>query len=151
MMAQLHLEDIFVGQRFRAGPVAVSVEEIKRFAREFDPQPFHLDEDAAQRTFFRGLAASGWHTASLTMRMLTGGGAPFAGGVIGAGGEIEWPRPVRPGDLLSVESEVLEVASSPSRPDRGMVKVRTVTSNQRGEAVQILTAKMIVFARAGSV
>jgi acyl dehydratase len=144
---RLHLEDVFVGQRFHAGPVTVSVEDIKRFANEFDPQPFHLNEEEAQRSLFRGLVASGWHTASLTMRMLTDGGAPFVGGAIGAGGEVEWPRPVRPGDVLSVESEVLEVAPSRSRPDRGIVVMRTITSNQRGEAVQILTAKMIVFAR----
>lgn len=146
MLARLHLEDLSIGQRFRAGPVDVTTEAIKRFAAEFDPQPFHLDEDAARDSLFEGLVASGWHTAALTMRLLTES-APFAGGVIGTGGRLEWPRPVRAGDRLDVESEILEIAPSRTRPDRGVVKLRTITSNQRGEAVQILTAKVVAFAR----
>ena len=103
MAGDLYLEDLHVGQRFAAGPVAVSAAAIQSFAAEFDPQPFHLDEAAAKTTLFKGLAASGWHTAVLTMRMLTEGGLPIATGVIGVGGEIAWPRPVRPGDELRVE------------------------------------------------
>ena len=95
--------------------------QIKAFARQFDPQPFHLDEHAAKETFFGGLAASGWHVAALTMKLLVEGGAPFAGGLIGAGSEIAWPKPTRPGDVLQVTSEVLEITPSRSRPDRGMV------------------------------
>jgi acyl dehydratase len=140
----LHLEDIAVGQRFRSATALVEAERIKRFAAEFDPQPFHLDEAAAAGTLFGGLAASGWHTAAVTMRLLVGGGLPIAGGIIGAGGEIAWPMPTRPGDILQVESEVLAVAPSRSRPDRGMVTVRSETRNQRGEVVQILTAKVVV-------
>ena len=104
MAGDLYLDDLHVGQRFAAGPVSVSTAEIKRFAAEFDPQPFHLDEVAAKATIFGGLAASGWHTMALTMRMLTSGGMPIATGVIGVGGEIAWPRPVRPGDELRVEA-----------------------------------------------
>ena len=139
-----HLEDLRVGLRFSSGTHALDEAQIKTFARQFDPQPFHLDEDQARDTLFAGLAASGWHTAAITMRLMVDGGAPLAGGIIGAGGEINWPKPTRPGDILHVESEIVEVAPSRSRPDRGMVTVRSETLNQRGEIVQVLTAKLIV-------
>jgi acyl dehydratase len=141
---RLYLDDIKIGQRFTSGTLALDAEQIKAFARQFDPQPFHLDEAAAQNSIFQGLAASGWHTAALTMRLLVGGGLPLAGGSIGAGGEIAWPRPTRPGDILQVESEVVAVTPSRSRPDRGIVTVRSETKNQRGEVVQVLTAKLMV-------
>jgi acyl dehydratase len=147
MAGDLYLDDLHVGQRFAAGPVSVSTAEIKRFAAEFDPQPFHLDEVAAKATIFGGLAASGWHTMALTMRMLTSGGMPIATGVIGVGGEIAWPRPVRPGDELRVESEVLEITPSRSKPGQAVVTMRSTTTNQNGEAVQVLTAKLFAFAR----
>jgi acyl dehydratase len=139
-----YLEDLHVGQRFASGTHAVDEAQIKAFAGQFDPQPFHLDDATAKRTMFAGLAASGWHTAAITMRLLVDGGAPIAGGVIGAGGEIAWPKPTRPGDILQVKSEILDVTPSRSRPDRGMVTVRSETFNQRGEIVQTLTAKLIV-------
>jgi len=141
---RLYLEDLSVGQRFTSGTWAVDQAQIKAFAGEFDPQPFHLDEATAKETFFGGLAASGWHTAAVTMRLLVDGGAPIAGGIIGAGGEIAWPRPTRPGDVLSVRTEVIEITPSRSRPDRGMVTVRSETVNQRGETVQTLTARLVV-------
>jgi len=141
---ELFLDDFRVGQRFRSGAHAIDESQIKAFAGMFDPQPFHLDEDAAKETLFAGLAASGWHTAAITMRLLVDGGAPIAGGIIGAGGEIAWPKPTRPGDILQVESEVLEVTPSRSRPDRGMVTMRCETFNQRGETLQVLTAKLVV-------
>jgi acyl dehydratase len=140
----LYLEDLHVGQRFASGVHAVDEAQIKAFAGQFDPQPFHLDDATAKHTMFAGLAASGWHTAAITMRLLVDGGAPIAGGVIGAGGEIAWPKPTRPGDILQVKSEILDVTPSRSRPDRGMVTVRSETFNQRGEIVQTLTAKLIV-------
>jgi acyl dehydratase len=139
-----HLEDLAVGQRFTTGSVAVGAEDIKGFAALYDRQPFHLDEEAAEGTFFGGLAASGWHTAALSMRLLTENGTPFVGGIVGAGGEISWPRPTRPGDVLTVDIEVVEVTPSRSRPDRGVVTVRNLTRNQDGEVVQILTAKLVV-------
>jgi acyl dehydratase len=139
-----YLEDLHVGQRFASGTYAVDEAQIKAFAGQFDPQPFHLDDATAKRTMFAGLAASGWHTAAITMRLLVDGGAPIAGGVIGAGGEIAWPKPTRPGDILQVKSEILDVTPSRSRPDRGMVTVRSETFNQRGEIVQTLTAKLVV-------
>ena len=112
---------------------------------EFDPQPFHLDEEAARRSVFRGLAASGWHTAAVTMRLLVESELKPAGGIVGIGfDEFRWPRPVRPGDELRVESEVLEVRPSNSRPDQGLIKVRTTTLNQKDEPVQIQVANLLV-------
>ena len=144
-MAELFLEDFAVAQTFASGRLRIEKERIKTFAAEFDPQPFHLDEDAARETIFRGLAASGWHTAALTMRLLVESEFKPAGGVVGAGfEELRWPRPVRPGDELRVESEILEVRPSKSRPDQGLIKVRTTTLNQNGEAVQIFTGNLIV-------
>jgi acyl dehydratase len=148
MAGTLFLDDLHVGQRFTAGPVSVTADEIVAFARVFDPQPFHLDPEAAKATLFQGLAASGWHTAALTMRMLTDGGIPIATGVIGVGGEIAWPKPVRPGDTLQVTSEVLAIAPSRSKPNQAIVTMRSTTTNQHGETVQVLTTKLIAFAKA---
>jgi len=140
----LTLDDVTPGQSFTSASHAIDANQIKAFAREFDPQPFHLDDDAAKDTFFGGLAASGWHVAAITMKLLVGDAAPFEGGVIGAGGEISWPKPTRPGDVLTVTSQVLEVTPSRSRPDRGMITMRSETRNQRGEVVQVLTARLVV-------
>jgi acyl dehydratase len=143
----LYLEDLAVGDRFVSGRVTVSAQDIKDFAARFDAQPFHLDEVAAANSFFGGLAASGWHTAALTMSLLVASGLPLAGGIIGAGGEIRWPSPTRPGDELHVESVVNEVTPSRSRPDRGIATVESKTLNQCGEVVQTLIARLVVFAR----
>ena len=147
LATRLHLEDLAVGQTFRGGGIVVDTDAIKRFAQEFDPQPFHLDETDARDSLFGALAASGWHTAAMTMRMLVDGELKLARGVIGAGGEISWPRPTRPGDSLRVESEILEITPSRSKPDRGMVKVRTRTLNQHDEVVQDFTATLIAWRR----
>ncbi|MBB6251873.1 MaoC family dehydratase [Nitrospirillum iridis] len=143
---KLYLDDLAAGQRHVTGSHTLTADAIKAFAAQFDPQPFHLDEDAANRSFFGGLAASGWHTAAVTMRLMVDG-LPIAGGVIGAGGEISWPAPTRPGDTLQVHCEILEVRPSRSRPDRGMITMRSETRNQRGETVQVLTTKVVVFRR----
>src|SRR6476661_3939753 len=144
-MSRRYLEDFTVGQTFASGRLRVDKKQIKDFAAEFDPQPFHLDEDAARDTIFRGLAASGWHTAALTMRLLVESEIEPAGGIIGAGfDEFRWPRPVRPGDELHIESEVLEARPSRSRSNQGLIKVRTTTLNQNDEAVQIQIANLIV-------
>jgi acyl dehydratase len=127
----LFLEDLRVGQRFSSGAYTVDSAQIKAFAAQFDPQPFHLDGEAAKPTLFGGLAASGWHTAAITMKLLVESGLPLSGGIIGSGGEISWPKPTRPGDTLSVVSEIEEVTPSRSRPDRGMIRVRSETRNQR--------------------
>lgn len=142
----LYLEDLRVGQTFVTGSVSVTTEAIKAFARRYDPQPFHLDEAAAADSLFGGLAASGWHTAALSMRLLVDG-LPFAGGLIGVGGETTWPRPTRPGDTLTVHVEVLEITLSKSRPDRGMVRTRNETRNQHGEPVQISTLGIVAWRR----
>lgn len=144
------LEDLAVGDRFSTGSLTVTADDIKEFAGRYDMQPFHLDESAAEKTFFGGLAASGWHTAALSMRLLTESGTPFPWGIIGAGGEISWPRPTRPGDTLTVEIEVVDVAPSRSRPDRGIVTVRNVTRNLSGDELQILVAKLVVPSRAAA-
>ena len=147
---RLYLDDLKVGQRFASGTHLVDASEILAFARQFDPQPFHLDEDAARNTLFGGLAASGWHTAAITMRLQVESGLPLMGGIVGAGGEFAWPNPTRPGDVLRVETEVLEIKPSRSRPDRGMVTVKSETRNQRGESVFTLTARLVVPRRAGA-
>ena len=144
----LYLDDLQVGQRFTSKTHRVDEAQIKAFASQFDPQPFHLDENAAKDSLFSGLVASGWHTAAMTMRLLVETGLPLAGGLIGAGGELSWPRPTRPGDILRVESEVQEIIPSRSRPDRGVVALRMVTRNQRDEEVQIFVAKLVVPRRA---
>jgi acyl dehydratase len=144
-MDELYLEDFEVGQRFLSRTQVMDVDEIKAFGARFDPQPFHTDEAAAQASYFHGLAASGWHTAAVTMSLLVKSGMPIAGGLIGASCEIAWPRPTRPGDVLQVESEVLAVSPSRSKPDRGMITLKSETKNQKGEVVQILTSKMLVW------
>jgi len=145
-----YLEDFAPGQIYRSGRLRVEAERIRSFAAEFDPQPFHLDEDAARRSVFAGLAASGWHTAAMTMRLLVASDFKPAGGIIGAGfDELRWPLPVRPGDELEVEAEVLEVRPSKSKPAQGFIKVRTTTRNQKGEAVQVSVGSLLVPRRPG--
>jgi acyl dehydratase len=146
----LYLDDLYVGQKFGSDSHQLDAEQIKAFAAQFDPQPFHLDDVAARSTLFGGLAASGWHTAAITMRLMVTSGAPMAGGLIGAGCEINWPIPTRPGDTLRVESEIQKIAVSRTRPDRGIVTVRNTTFNQAGQVVQVMTAKQIVFRRPAS-
>ena len=148
----LYLDELKPGLVMRSDPSGevLSAKDIKSFAHQFDPQPFHLDEVTAKKTLFGGLAASGWHTAAMTMRLLVDGGLPLAGGIIGADvEEIRWPRPVRPGDRLQVVSEVLEVRQSNSRPEQGIAKVRTTTLNQNNEPVQIMISNLIVPRRLG--
>jgi acyl dehydratase len=144
---RLYLDDLHVGQRFESAPYRMDEAEIKAFAREFDPQPFHLDDSAAQASVFRGLSASGWHTAAVAMRLLVTGGLPLADGILGLGGELAWPNPTRPGDTLHVESEILEILPSRSKPDRAVVRVKSTTLNQHGEPVHLFTAKILVFRR----
>ena len=147
---RLYLEDLEPGSRFETASVIVERDAIKRFAADFDPQPFHLDEHAAEASFFGGLVASGWHTAAITMRLLVTSGLPIAGGVIGAGGELVWPKPVYPDDELTVGVEVVTSKRSASRPERGLVTVRCETRNQKGEVVQVMTARLVVPARDGA-
>ncbi len=140
----LYLDDLAVGRKFATASTTLTLQGCKAFAAEFDPQPFHLDEAAAQRSVFGRLAASGWYTAALSMRLLVEGELSIAGGLIGLGGELSWPRPTYPGDTLRVETEVLAIRVSESKPDRGIVTVRNVTLNQHGEPVQVAVVKMLV-------
>lgn len=140
-----YLDDLSVGQKFGSGRLTLELDAIRRFAGEFDPQPFHLDDDAAQATIFRGLAASGWHTAALTMRLLVESEFRPAGGIVGAGvDDLRWPRPVRPGDELRVESEVLELRPSKSRPQQGIARLRVTTLNQDDEVLQTYVASLVM-------
>jgi acyl dehydratase len=135
-------EDFAVGQKFQSGTATVTAERIKSFGAEFDPQPFHLDDDGARDSLFAGLAASGWHTAAIAMRLLVESDLKPAGGTIGAGVEdLRWPKPVRAGDVLHIESEVVDVRASRSRPDLGIVKVRAILYN---EPVQLWTPVLMV-------
>jgi acyl dehydratase len=144
-MTERYLEDFAVGQTFGSGRLRLDQERIKAFAADFDPQPFHLDEEAARKTIFRRLTASGWHTAAVTMRLLVESEFKPVGGIIGTGfDEFRWPQPVRPGDELHVESEVLEVRPSRSRPDQGLLKMRTTTLNQHGEVVLVVIGNFLV-------
>ena len=146
----LYLDDLAPGQRFVSASHTVTEGEILEFARQFDPQPFHLDDAAARATIFGGLAGSGWHTAALTMRLLVQSGPPIAGGILGVGGELTWSAPMRPGDTLQVHSEVTDVTPSRSRPERGLATLRNETRNQRGELVQTFVAKILVHRRPAS-
>lgn len=143
---RLYLEDLRVGQRFTSGTYRMEESRIKTFAAEFDPQPFHLDETAGRASVFGGLVASGWHTAAVAMRLLVDS-IPFADGIIGVGGEIAWPMPTRPGDTLQVESEIIEIVPSRSKPNRALVTVKNTTVKQNGEAVCVFTAKLFSFKR----
>jgi acyl dehydratase len=142
----LYLEDLHIGQRFLCGSQRMEEDRIKTFAAEFDPQPFHLDEAAAQASIFRGLAASGWHTAAVAMRLLVEG-IPWANGLIGLGGELAWPKPTRPGDTLRVECEILEISPSKSKPNQAIVTIRNTAFNQHEEAVYVFTAKVLAYRR----
>jgi acyl dehydratase len=144
-----YFEDLAAGQTFGSPTLRVDAEAITRFAAEFDPQPFHLDEAAAAATMFKGLAASGWHTAALTMRLCLASDFRPAGGILGIGGELTWLKPVRPGDELRVEMEVVETRESRSRPGHGVVKVRIATLNQHGDTVQTFAPTIFVERRPG--
>ena len=147
MSDKLYLEDLYVGQTFTSGEHLLDEAQIMAYARQFDPQVFHLDAEAAKNTFFQGLAASGWHTASLSMRLVTES-ILLADGVIGGGlDELAWPQPTRPGDVLHVESQITEIIPSRSRPERAMVRVLCQTKNQRGEVLQRFQPKLVCFKR----
>lgn len=145
MRESLYFDDLSVGQKFVTAALRVTTDEIKEFARRYDPQPFHLDESAAEATMFGGLAASGWHSAALLMRLVVESGPPLAGGVIGSGiDELRWLRPVRPGDELHAELEVLEMRPSTTRPTQGRVRMRNTLIAQDGVAVMSLIANITV-------
>ena len=144
-MTEFYLEDLHVGDRFESGTYDVTETGIVDFANDFDPQPFHLDLDAAKRSVFQGLAASGWHTAAMSMKLFVTGGLRLAGGSVGLGvDELQWPRPVRPGDTLRLQTEIIEVRPSRSKPDCGIIRIRNVTSNQNGDVVQTFLASVLV-------
>jgi acyl dehydratase len=143
-MSERYFEDLKAGDRFKSGTYKVTEEGIVSFAREFDPQSFHLDSAAAQQSMFKGLIASGWHTAAITMRLFVQT-LNFTEGAIGLGvDELRWPNPVRPNDVLQVETEIVDLRESQSKPNHGIIRLRNVTSNQRGEIVQTMLASALV-------
>ena len=144
MSEVVYLEDLQPGQKFSSDKVQLTADAIKRFARDFDPQEFHLDEVAAKASLFQGLSASGWHTAAITMRLLVTSGPRLAWGFVGLGSEVSWPRPARVGDVLELRGEILDVRPSRSKPDRGIISVHCETLNQRGEVVQDMVARVLV-------
>ena len=141
----LHFDDLQIGQRFISKNYTVDAEQIKSFASQFDPQPFHLDDAAAEESFFGGLVASGWHTAAISMRLLVETvGQRLIGGLIGKNAELSWPRPTRPGDTLQVECEILDILPSQSKPEWGTVSIRNHTFNQHHQIVQIFCAQILI-------
>jgi acyl dehydratase len=144
-MNELYLEDLHVGDRFGSDSFFVTKENIIAFARDYDPQPFHLDTEAAKVSVFQELVASGWHTAAMSMKLFVTGEFRLVGGSVGLGvDELRWPRPVKPGDILRLETEILDVRPSKSKPDRGIIRIRNVTTNQHGEVVQAFAASVLV-------
>jgi acyl dehydratase len=151
-MREYWLEDLTIGDRFRSGTFLVSKNAMVDFAREFDPQPFHLDQGAAEKSVFAGLAASGWYTGAVTMWLFVTGELKLAGGTVGLGvDELRWPVPVRAGDVLRSEIEVLDKRASRSKPGRGIIRIRNVTTNQDDKAVQTYVASILVRKRSESV
>jgi len=144
-MSEFYLEDLHVGDRFESDTFPVTEDDIIAFAQAFDPQPFHLDAEAAKQSVFRGLVASGWHTAAMSMKLFVTGGLRLAGGSVGLGvDELRWPGPVRPGDTLRLQTEIMEIRPSRSKLDRGIIRVRNTTTNQNGEVVQTFFASVLV-------
>jgi acyl dehydratase len=143
----LWLDDLAEGMTFRSGTYEVTHAEVTEFASRYDPQLFHLDEGQARGTFFDGLAASGWHTAAVTMRLLVTSGAPIATGIIGSDMSVKWPSPTRPGDILHLDITVDTITASRSRPDRGSVVISYETINQHGEVRQQATGRLIAWRR----
>jgi acyl dehydratase len=148
MAEPIYLENLDVGDVFLSDNYTLDAEQIIRFATEFDPQPFHLDHSAARDTFFQGLAASGWQTAGITMRLLVAS-LPLARGIIGAGVEMDWPQATRPGDVLRVTTKIISITPSRSKSDRGIVVVECITSNQREEVLQRMVSKLVCFKKSG--
>ena len=150
-MNQRFLEDLKKGDRFKSDTYKVTEEQIISFAREFDPQPFHLDAAVARQTMFESLIASGWHTAAITMRLFVQT-LNFAEGAIGLGvDELRWPAAVKADDVLQVETEIVDLRLSRSKPSHGIVRLRNVTTNQRGEIVQTMTASALVLRRSNGI
>jgi len=149
-MKEHYFDDLKIGELFRSEPLNVTEKQVIEFAHKFDPQMFHLNRKAAERTLFKGLIASGWHTAAMTMRLFVQT-LNFAEGAIGLGvDELRWPIAVRPGDVLTVETEILDLRPSRSKPDYGIIRLRNVTTNQHGEIVQTMLASAMVPRREGA-
>lgn len=149
-MEKLYLDDFKIGQTFISKSHTMDKEQIIAFAKQFDPQYFHLDDEAAKSSIFKGLAASGWHTGSITMKLLVEGGLPIATGLIGAGVELNWTHPTRAGDTLTVYSEIIDIIPSRSKPNQAILVVKIETKNQNNEIVQSMKSKIVSFKKAAN-
>jgi acyl dehydratase len=150
-MNRLYFEDLAVGEKFGSAPYEITEDAIVAFAREFDVQAFHLEHAAANESVFGGLAASGWHTAAIAMRLFTTGPLQFVGGAVGLGvDELRWPVAVRPGDQLKLQTEILETRTSKSKPQHGIIRIRNVMTNQKGEIVLSYMANALVQRQPGT-
>jgi acyl dehydratase len=148
-MKEHYFDDLKIGNRFKSEPLKITEKEVVEFAHKFDPQMFHLNRKIAERTLFKGLIASGWHTAAMTMRLFVQT-LNFAQGAIGLGvDELRWPNVVRPGDTLTVETKIVHRRPSRSRPGYGIIRLRNMTTNQRGDVVQIMLTSVMVPRRTG--
>jgi acyl dehydratase len=144
IMKEHYFDDLKKGDRFRSEPLKVTEKQIIEFAHKFDPQMCHLSRKTAKRTLFEGLIASGWHTAAMTMRLFVQT-LNFAEGAIGLGVDgLRWPNAVRPDDVLTIETEILKLRPSRSKPGYGIIRLRNVTTNQSGEIVQTMLASAMV-------
>lgn len=141
---KMNADEFEVGQTFKSNTLTITSEEIKDFASKYDPQPFHLDEEKAKDSFFKELVASGWHTASVTMRLWIDS-IPFEKGAVGLGVNLEWKKPVRPGDVLHVESTIKEIKPSKSRPERVYMVIESKAIDQNNEICEIMTANLMTF------
>lgn len=150
-MAKRFLDDFRIGERSETGTITLTEDEVIAFARQFDPQPFHLDHDAAARSVFGGLVASGWHTAAITMRLLVDHALFGENDAPGLGvDKLRWLKPVKPGDTLKVEIEVIGIEPSERKPDRGTLKTRITTRRlQDGAAVMSYVSAAWVPRRVG--
>src|ERR1041384_6388997 len=143
-MKERYFDDLKAGDRFKSEPLTVTEKEVIEFAHKFDPQMFHLSRNRAERTIFKGLIASGWQTAAISMRLFVRT-LNFAEGAIGLGvDELRWPNAVRPGDVLTVETEILELRPSRSKPGYGIIRLRNITTNQHGDVVKTMRATALV-------
>ncbi len=143
----LYLEDLNIGDRFKSREYEMTLDEVKTFAQQFDPQVFHTDEEKAkEHPIFQGLAASGWHTSAITMRLWTEC-FPIAHGLIGSESSLRWPKPTRVGDRIHVDVEIVAINPSKTKLDRGLVSYVTQAKNQFGDVLLISTTKIVVFKR----
>ncbi len=138
------VETLEIGQTFTSDSLLITKDKIIAFAKEFDPQPFHLDEDEAKQTFFNELVASGWHTSSVTMKLILQS-MPFKHGMVGSGGQVSWKRPVKPNDSLHVTTKIINIKPAKNNANQIYLTLECQTLNQFNRVCQIMEANVIAF------